>query len=225
MDDDPELLSATQDIFQLFGYQTVAVSSAELAIEQIRANTFEIVLSDIKLPKMDGFHLLQEIRKSVKTQVCVFLTSGYNQYSTKQMYAAGATGFFEKPMDTTTIRDTIIKSLVPRYQRWSQKNQTTVKTIQLNFENFDKMLDSKKVKIGIGGLCIRKPSADLQVTESVEFKVSFQQGEEFSGAGIVRWVDPQSENFGLEITFLDDSCRNFICQWLNQQELISYIPA
>ncbi len=225
VDDDPALLEATQDIFKLFGYQTVAVSSAELALEQLKSNIFEIVLSDIRLPKMDGYQLLQEIRNTVKTQICVFLTSGHNRYSIKQMYEAGATGFFEKPMDTTTIRDTIIKSLVPRFQRWSQRTQSSDKKIELKFQSFEEMLESKKVKIGIGGLCIESPAHDFQIHQPVEFKVSFEQGVEFSGAGIIRWVDPQTQNLGLEITFLEDNCRSFICQWLNQQEIKSYIPA
>ena len=225
VDDEPNLLAATKDIFQLFGYQTVAVSSAELALEQLKSNVFEIVLSDIRLPKMDGYQLLQEIRNTVKTQICVFLTSGYNSYSIQQLYQAGATGFFEKPIDTSTIRDTIIKSLVPRFQRWSQKTQITDKIIYLNFLSFDQMLKSEKVKIGIGGLCIENITDHFEIHQPVDFKISFELGEELSGAGIVRWVNPQAQNLGLEITFIDDSCRSFICQWLNQQEIKSYIPA
>lgn len=227
VDDELEILSSTEELFKLFGYQTVAVASAELALEQLKTNTFEIVLSDIKLPKMDGYQLLQEIRNTVKTQICVFLMSGHNQYSIRQMFDAGATGFFEKPMSTKNVRDTVIKSLVPRYQRWSQKSEDQYKSIHFNFQSFDEMLKSKKVKFGIGGLCIEDLSTQFQIDELIEFKITFQQQKEISdlsGAGIIRWVEPGDQNVGFEITFLEDNCRGFICNWLNQQELKSFIP-
>ena len=62
MDDDANTLASLSRAFRLAGHEAVVSDSADRAMEQIKAQPFDIIFSDVVMPVKDGLTLLAELR-------------------------------------------------------------------------------------------------------------------------------------------------------------------
>ncbi|TFV92001.1 response regulator [Oxalobacteraceae bacterium OM1] len=77
VDDQPDVLEVTSEIFRTFGYEVVAVSNGPDALEALRQHPdIDIVFSDVVMPGMDGITLGREIRR-LHPGIKIVLASGY----------------------------------------------------------------------------------------------------------------------------------------------------
>jgi DNA-binding NtrC family response regulator len=77
VDDQPEALQSTVDIFREMGYDVLQAGSGEDAIEVLgRTPDIEVLFTDVFMPRMDGVHLGREARKLVPG-INVILVSGF----------------------------------------------------------------------------------------------------------------------------------------------------
>ena len=80
VDDEPFLCQLAGDILISKGYQIETAESAEVALDKLSKNKFDLVLSDIIMPKMDGYQLAHEIQKR-HPKVKIQLTSGFDNHA------------------------------------------------------------------------------------------------------------------------------------------------
>jgi DNA-binding NtrC family response regulator len=117
VDDDEVLLVAIQDTIR-FRLPDVAIStspSAEEAIRLLTLHNYDVALSDIRMPLMDGYRLLAHIR-SVRPTMPVLLMSGHlDGGRDAEATRAGAFAILHKPLD----RDVLISQLQLALQRTS----------------------------------------------------------------------------------------------------------
>jgi DNA-binding response OmpR family regulator len=66
VEDDPALLELLQEELTSHGYQVAACDSAEALLAQLEDLTPDLVISDIRLPGIDGMALLQRLRQQPK---------------------------------------------------------------------------------------------------------------------------------------------------------------
>jgi DNA-binding response OmpR family regulator len=79
VDDEPDVMSSFKEGLEVYGYTVDGYTDAELALANFRPNTYDLLLLDINMPKMDGFKLFQQIeKKDPKARVC-FVTA-YETY-------------------------------------------------------------------------------------------------------------------------------------------------
>jgi CheY-like chemotaxis protein len=72
-------------------------SGPERALEQLRATAFDVVVTDYRMPGLDGLALLKRIKAS-QPHCAVFVISGTNSGIREQALADGAAGYIEKPI-------------------------------------------------------------------------------------------------------------------------------
>ncbi|RKX27105.1 MAG: hypothetical protein DRP45_01860 [Candidatus Zixiibacteriota bacterium] len=85
------------------GIHTLAAGSGEKALELIENNKIALVISDIKMPMMNGLELLVEIKEN-DSSIPVFLMTGHGgEFSKQNVLAAGADGYITKPFRNTEI--------------------------------------------------------------------------------------------------------------------------
>ena len=63
IDDDVDFLEELQTLLELSGYETVAVTDEEMAVEIVRNTRPAMVFLDLKMPKKTGFQIAEEIRR------------------------------------------------------------------------------------------------------------------------------------------------------------------
>jgi CheY-like chemotaxis protein len=76
VEDSPEVSLITVEYLTELGHQVVAVTDAELAVEQVAARKFDAVMTDVSLPGMSGIDLARELVKKYP-KLPVVIASGY----------------------------------------------------------------------------------------------------------------------------------------------------
>jgi len=112
--DDEEAL--TFSLYQIFinipvECEVLTASSGEEALEKIEKNHFDIVITDIAMPGINGLDLLSMIKaREPQTKVIVITAYGSDERK-EQAYNRGAESYIEKPFDLYEIRDLVLKLL------------------------------------------------------------------------------------------------------------------
>jgi len=97
VDDDEAVRSTMNEYIQTAGYNSEAVSCAEEAIETIKKDEFQVIITDIILPAMGGLELTKSIKKTNDTDVIVMTGYG-DEYSYEEAINVGASDFVIKPV-------------------------------------------------------------------------------------------------------------------------------
>jgi two-component system chemotaxis response regulator CheY len=95
------------------GYEVVEAEHGQDALNKLRSNTVDLVITDLNMPVMDGITLIQNVRKmpSMKSKPILMLTTEGLAAKKEQGKAAGATGWIVKPFDPDKLLQTLAKVL------------------------------------------------------------------------------------------------------------------
>ncbi|MBD9625806.1 sigma-54-dependent Fis family transcriptional regulator [Ensifer sp. ENS06] len=111
VDDEEDVRHSSAQALELAGFRVDAFSAAEHALEFISYSFPGVVISDIRMPGMDGMTLLQRIRE-IDAEVPVILVTGHGdvQLAVRAM-REGAYDFVEKPFAAQMLAGTIRRAL------------------------------------------------------------------------------------------------------------------
>jgi len=114
VDDNKETCDILTEILAEEGYQTFFALSGRLALDTVKKKKPELVLLDIKMPKMDGIEVLKRIKK-IDEEVVVVMITGYGALDTaKEAMRLGAYDYITKPFDLDSIKVVIRDALSER---------------------------------------------------------------------------------------------------------------
>ncbi|NHM06254.1 response regulator transcription factor [Flavobacterium sp. CYK-4] len=122
VEDDETLAFLTKDNLEQHGYQVVHCSDGKLCLEQFTAEKFDICILDIMLPKMDGFDLASEIRKTDAEIPIIFLSAKTLKEDRIKGLRLGADDYLVKPF---SIEELLLK--IEIFLKRSQKSQQRAK--------------------------------------------------------------------------------------------------
>jgi diguanylate cyclase (GGDEF)-like protein len=98
VDDDDTVRDSLSDFLEFHDFTVTAVSSAAQALESLAKNGYDLIISDLVMPKMDGIALVKSIRESGKDVPFLVMTGFASiEYAVESM-KAGATDFLTKPL-------------------------------------------------------------------------------------------------------------------------------
>ena len=111
VDDDPALLQAlTATVsFRMKALVVDAAESPRAALERLSGINYDAIISDVKMPEMDGWVLLQEIRK-IRSGIPVILMSGHLNIS-GVMGQGEAYALLQKPLDRNQLVETLRRAI------------------------------------------------------------------------------------------------------------------
>lgn len=95
-------LRTLRAIFQSAGYEVSAARDGQEALESVRANRPDFVITDILMPRLDGFQLCRAIKSDPKLAdlPVVFYTGDYTDAADREFGASlGAAGYLTKPLE------------------------------------------------------------------------------------------------------------------------------
>jgi CheY-like chemotaxis protein len=117
VDDNKHGLSARKVVLQELGYRTTALTSPSDALEQICDSPFDLLITDYKMPKMDGITLIGEVRKK-KPALPIILISGFVDSLGLNEESTGADVVIQKSANEITLLVRAVKRLLdPRMKR------------------------------------------------------------------------------------------------------------
>jgi two-component system cell cycle response regulator len=119
VDDDQSILEILADLMAIFGHDYVTAQNGVEAIEKLKHNFFDIVLTDMIMPDIDGMELLKHIKKNYPN-IKVMVVTGYERaFSYTDVIRAGASDFISKPFNTDEL-EAKINRLVREIELMSQ---------------------------------------------------------------------------------------------------------
>jgi len=107
VDDNEAFLDSTKDVLEDQGYEAVTATSGEEAIRLFGAQTFDVVLMDVKMPGMNGVESFIEVKR-LRPDVRVIMITAYSvEEMIRQALEEGAYAVLNKPLDMALFFRTI----------------------------------------------------------------------------------------------------------------------
>lgn len=133
IDDEKAIRKALTEILSSEGYKTEEASDGEEGLKKFREKTFDVVLCDIKMPKIDGIEFLQKAGEA-NPDVPVIMISGHGNIETAvDAVKKGAFDYISKPPDLNrlliTIRNAMDRSSLVTETRVLKKKVNRVQEI------------------------------------------------------------------------------------------------
>jgi DNA-binding NtrC family response regulator len=121
IEDDKAIVDVLKMILEHEGYKVDFAFNGPQGLEQFRKTVPDVVLLDIKMPRMDGIEVLQEIKK-INEKPIVIMISGHGTIETAvQTTKLGAYDFISKPFDVDRLKLTITNAL--NYRKLLTENE------------------------------------------------------------------------------------------------------
>ncbi|MEI6970596.1 MAG: sigma-54 dependent transcriptional regulator [bacterium] len=110
VEDDRDGCRSVKEAVEDAGFVAIAVSSGEAAVAEFRKESFEVVLTDLMLPGMDGMAVLTQIRR-MDPNVPVLIMTAYGTVSSAvHALKAGAYDYISKPLDLEDIQSKVSRA-------------------------------------------------------------------------------------------------------------------
>jgi DNA-binding NtrC family response regulator len=99
VDDERSVRSTLRDILEMEGYKVREATNGDEALKLLHQESFDVVLSDIRMPKMDGMELLEKATKAGVTAQFIMLSAHGTIDTAVEATKMGAYDFLQKPPD------------------------------------------------------------------------------------------------------------------------------
>lgn len=232
VDDEADLRDLLAFEFRLLGSKVCAAGNGLGAMEIVKSQKVDAVITDIRMSGGDGIELLDAIRTWNHAEpVVIFITAYDSEVSPFEAYHMGAEGFFAKPFSLKELVSSVQKALAPPEQRWG--TPPTFKpayAIQQQLPNLDTAQDNRLLKLGRGGMAIALSVGRVSPGEPVSFNLQLTGGpiRRLEGTGMVRWVQQAAAargiRCGIEFHYLTDDARAPFLAWIRATPCTAYIP-
>ena len=148
VDDEPLIIKGLKYTLEQEGYETLAAYDGEEALEVFFANTVDLVLLDVMLPKLDGIQVCQRIRESSNVPIIMLTAKGEDMDKILGL-EYGADDYMTKPFNILEVKARI----KPILRRASQpvaaekKKIIRVRDLEVNIVNRSVTLGGKEVRL------------------------------------------------------------------------------
>ncbi len=116
VDDEEIMLKLACDALRTQGHQVTGVSGAHEALDRLRQEQFDFILTDIKMPEMDGMELIRAAHQVNPSMGAIFMTGYASLDTAKRAIQEGAYDYILKPFDLQEIRSAVARAVQKRSQ-------------------------------------------------------------------------------------------------------------
>jgi len=111
VDDEANTLASLSRAFRLGGHEAVVCDNAVRALELARTQPFDLILSDVVMPRRDGLTLLEDLKNAGVTSPIVMMSGQAHIEMAVRATRLGALDFLEKPLTTEKLLVTVENAL------------------------------------------------------------------------------------------------------------------
>lgn len=148
VDDEPLIIKGLKYTLEQEGYETLAAYDGEEALEVFFANTVDLVLLDVMLPKLDGIQVCQRIRESSNVPIIMLTAKGEDMDKILGL-EYGADDYMTKPFNILEVKARI-KTILRRASQpvaAEKKKIIRVRDLEVNIVNRSVILGGKEVRL------------------------------------------------------------------------------
>lgn len=139
VDDDPAILDLLKTLISDFGYECSLAHDGQEAIQSLQRERFDIVLTDMVMPHLDGMELLRYIREHYPRTDVIVVTGHAVNFTFTSVIKAGAMDFITKPFNGDELEAKLDRVLRERriFDKLEQLSMKDSLTGLYNRRNFD----------------------------------------------------------------------------------------
>lgn len=127
VDDNPEIREVLSILLSGEGYTTTEAADGVTALSLIHNNIYDLIILDVMMPGLDGFHTCLAIRERSNTPI-LFLSAKSQERDKVLGFASGGDDYLTKPFSYNELMSRV-KALVRRYHIYQGKPQTTLQPV------------------------------------------------------------------------------------------------
>ena len=148
-DDDPQLLRLVSRSLQLEDFHVLTAADGEEALAIIEAQTLDLVLLDVMMPKMDGFTVCQRVREFSSVPIIIITARGQDNDKVRGLNL-GADDYLTKPFNidelVARVRAVLRRTqFAPHEQNHTVRTITTIDAITIDYVQRLVTVDDKEV--------------------------------------------------------------------------------
>ena len=127
-EDDSELRQLFQHVLTKNGYAVTGVSNGEEALSAVEASYFDLIISDIMMPKMDGYELVRALREAGMTTPVMMITAKDAFDDMRLGFLSGSDDYMVKPVN---VNEMVLRvgALLRRAQMANERRQVIGSTV------------------------------------------------------------------------------------------------
>jgi len=107
VDDNPDILKVIKAQLEFAGYAVMCEESGEEALETIKNSSVFAVLLDLGLPGMDGFEVLQNIKRIKPALPVIMVTGDHAEADGRRAIGLGARDYITKPINFAHLKNVL----------------------------------------------------------------------------------------------------------------------
>ena len=155
VDDDANICELLRLYLEKDGFDTVVANDGEQAVEYASKYSPDLILLDIMLPKLDGWQVCREIRKTSETPI-IMLTAKGETFDKILGLELGADDYVSKPFDT--------KEVIARIKAVLRRTNDSDKGSQISEVRYDKLrINLTNFELEVNGVKIDTPPKELEL--------------------------------------------------------------
>ena len=147
VEDDRDLNKTVCEYLDRNGYEAVGCLEANEAYNEMYGNVFDLIISDIMMPKIDGFEFAETVRSLNKDIPILFMTARDDFRSKQRGYGIGIDDYMVKPVD---LDELLLKiGALLRRAKIASAKQITVGSLILDAEERSAVLDGEDIPLTV----------------------------------------------------------------------------
>ena len=155
VDDDANICELLRLYLEKDGFDTVVANDGEQAVEYASKYSPDLILLDIMLPKLDGWQVCREIRKTSETPI-IMLTAKGETFDKILGLELGADDYVSKPFNT--------KEVIARIKAVLRRTNDSDKGTQISEVRYDKLrINLTNYELEVNGVKIDTPPKELEL--------------------------------------------------------------
>ncbi|AFZ51029.1 response regulator transcription factor [Dactylococcopsis salina] len=141
-EDDPGIQMAVKDYLEFSGYSVITAKNGDEALHHLKTYHPHLIVADIKMPRKDGFELIQEVRERPEFRMLpvIFLTQRGSTADRILGYEAGCDLYLPKPFEMAelgaVIKNLLIRSQMEQSEQSINAQQGSIHSEEENHEDF-----------------------------------------------------------------------------------------
>lgn len=147
VEDDIDLNRFVSSVLRNEGYEVFSCYNGLEALEQMETQKTDLLLTDVMMPKMDGFELAESVRLTDKNMPIIFMTAKDDKQSKMLGYSVGIDEYVTKPFDTDILLMTI-KAILRRAKIETQK-ELVVGNFRMNSEERTASVSGEEISLTV----------------------------------------------------------------------------
>lgn len=146
-EDDYALCSLVRTYLEASGYEVAACRDGAEALEKIAGEKFDMLITDIMMPNMDGFELAREVRSFDENIPIIFMTARDDKISKQLGYKTGIDDYITKPFDIDELV-MCVQAILRRVNINAQKT-LTAGNLTMDTEEHTAYADGKELPLTV----------------------------------------------------------------------------